>query len=146
MKLTEKDKQVLLKLGHCEADFMQIQDAASRCLYYDHGRITQKEVIARLGRFEWISGISRAAFHYTTERYGISFDCSRIFQDNGNPYHIVTYHSDCGEDDKYDLPTLSMAIAFAKKYILDGYENVKIFRRNKIVREYTEFDGKAVRK
>lgn len=41
-------------------------------------------------------------------------------------YHIITWHDDCGEDDKDDCRTLSEAKKLAKGYYKDGYSEVKI--------------------
>ena len=41
-------------------------------------------------------------------------------------YHIITWCKDCGEDDKDDCRTLSVAKRLAIGYFNDGYEKVKI--------------------
>ena len=41
-------------------------------------------------------------------------------------YHIITWHNDCGEDDKDDCRTLSEAKKLAIGYFKDGYDKVKI--------------------
>ena len=41
-------------------------------------------------------------------------------------YHIITWHDDCGEDDKDDCRTISEAKKLAKGYSKNGYHKVKI--------------------
>lgn len=86
MKLTEQDKQILRDFGHPESDIRQLCEAARRCKHTDeHGnRITAEKAVEMLGRKTWLSGISRAAFHWNCGRenngYYVSFDCSAMFK------------------------------------------------------------------
>lgn len=82
MELTEKDKQTLSRYGYTGGDMPQIQSAAARCRYEDRdgNRLTAEETIKRIGREMWLSGLGRAAFHWTCERDGVHFDCSVIFK------------------------------------------------------------------
>lgn len=41
-------------------------------------------------------------------------------------YHIITWCKDCGEDDKDDCRTLSVAKRLAIGYFKDGYDKVQI--------------------
>ena len=41
-------------------------------------------------------------------------------------YHIITWCKDCGEDDKDDCRTLSVAKRLAIGYFKDGYDKVEI--------------------
>lgn len=71
MKLTDTDKAQLAEWGYSENDVRQIQEAASRSntIYTMGGqRISREEAITRLGRKEYLSGISRSAFHFTCSR------------------------------------------------------------------------------
>jgi len=96
LTLTEKDKADLLEMGFLEDDFRQIQDATlSKYTSYTlhekgskHGkRISCEEAIRLLGRWTWLTGIARSAFHYSACRgpddgsFFVLFDSSRLFKD-----------------------------------------------------------------
>lgn len=76
MELTKKDKKQLLKWGYTEEDFAQIE----RCLKEvriesfsrkDHWKpISAETALKMIGRTEFLSGISRAAFHTSAMRDG----------------------------------------------------------------------------
>lgn len=89
MKLTPDDKVVLLDMGYEESDFRQIEEATRRTIYrYDGRKIKLEEVIALIGRRDFLSGVARSAFHYsagrdTQEGKQVYFDSSRIFRDRG---------------------------------------------------------------
>lgn len=70
MKLTENDKQILKKWGHPDADIPQIEEATGKTIYKLNfkERISAKRAIELLGRKEFLSGISRSAFHFTATR------------------------------------------------------------------------------
>lgn len=93
-KLTFEDKQLLYKWGHSDKNFFQIERAMQKnittyTLYpastkYDFGLISEDKVIELLGRENWLSGISRSAFHCvalrtTIDGDNIVFDSSRLF-------------------------------------------------------------------
>lgn len=86
MKLTEQDKQILRDCGHPESDMRQLCEAARRCKYENDKdeKLTAEKVIALIGRKNWLYGISRAAFHWTSARKDngnyVSFDCSAMFK------------------------------------------------------------------
>lgn len=86
MKLTKSDIEKLLKWGHLESDINQLEQAANICVYTDKNekRISCKKAIDMLGREVWLSGISRAAFHWDCGRGEgdnyVGFDCSKIFK------------------------------------------------------------------
>ena len=91
--LTAQDKQTLLSWGYTEEDFLQIEEAANRgkiehIIKYFTGenvrKISPKSAINYLGRTEFLSGLSRAAFHWTAIRdiaqgEYIYFNASNIF-------------------------------------------------------------------
>lgn len=85
MKLTEKEKTILKKWGHDESEIDQIQRAIDLTTYERDGvDITEEKAKWLLGTTEWLSGLSRSAFHWTSyrlDRYGkgISFDSSKLF-------------------------------------------------------------------
>ena len=81
MILTNEDKELLLSWGHTEKDFGQIEEAMSKTIYEDENgkRISRKQVLDNMSRAEWLSGISRSAFHFTAMRSGVLFDSSRLF-------------------------------------------------------------------
>ena len=76
MKLSEKEKSILLRWGHTESELRQIQDACNEAritlsVNQDTDctdRITEKFAARVLGREQFLSGISRAAFHCTATR------------------------------------------------------------------------------
>lgn len=87
-QLTEQDKSILLRWGHPESELKQIQDACNEVritLTNERGkkrRITSKVADRVLGHEQFLSGISRAAFHcdatrVTPEGMGVHFDLSR---------------------------------------------------------------------
>lgn len=86
-KLTRKDMAVLRSWGYDRKDYKQINECANCCVYTDDRNHTMsyKEVIEILGREEFLSGISRAAFHWTAgrgenENY-VFFNCSNYFRE-----------------------------------------------------------------
>ena len=94
MKLTNKDKEILRQFGDEEADFEQIERAIGKTTYTLQGnkngifverKITAKKAIELLGRKNFLSGISRSAFHWSAVRETddgreIYFDSSRLFR------------------------------------------------------------------
>lgn len=86
MKLTWNDKAMLLNIGHPESDFGQIEEASRRTTYeYDGRQIDREEAITLLGRFSYLSGLGRSAFHgsavqLTPEERPVYFDSSRLFE------------------------------------------------------------------
>lgn len=69
MKLTEKDKGLLLKWGYSERDFAQIEEATRRTIYIYCGKeIDREKVIYLLGDEQYLSGISRSTFHFSATR------------------------------------------------------------------------------
>lgn len=85
MKLTKIDKEVLLKWGFQEKDLQQIEEATSKTTYeLNNEKISCKRAIEILGREEYLSGISRSAFHFSAARNSrkgetVSFDSSKLF-------------------------------------------------------------------
>ena len=88
MELTNEDNEYLRKLGYEDKDFKQIIMAMKVTTYKLDigGRISRKRAIELLGRENFLSGISRSAFHYTAYRIvpettcGMLFDSSRLFK------------------------------------------------------------------
>ena len=88
MKLNEQDKKLLIEWGFEKYDFSQIEVAMqkSKTKYIFHGKeISRELVIEILGKEEYLSGIARSAFHFTSYRRtkhgdGILFDSSRLFE------------------------------------------------------------------
>lgn len=88
MKLNNDDKKWLLELGHTEEDFFQIEQALNANITkytIDGVPVSRDEAIRLLGRKQFISGISRSAFHYTAARETangkvVLFDSSRLFK------------------------------------------------------------------
>lgn len=91
MKLTNKDKDILKKIGHKEEDFAQIQRAISKTIFKkfkngkDEKEICLDEVLSLLSREDFLSGIGRSAFHFSSVRDGkdgicVYFDSSKLFK------------------------------------------------------------------
>ena len=88
MKLTENDKVLLVKWGHSESDFSQIEEAMkkNKTKYRLEGSsVSREEAINLLGHKEYLSGIARSAFHCTAARETpdgkfIIFDSSNLFR------------------------------------------------------------------
>jgi len=89
MKLKKEDKKILKNLGVEEEDFNQIERAIKKTVYElkdkDGTReIAQEEALKILGREEFLSGISRSAFHWSSVRKNggktIYFDSSKLFK------------------------------------------------------------------
>ena len=87
MKLTKEHKIILLDLGVQEEDFNQIEQATKVTTYkLKNKKIGIEKAIELLGIREYLSGISRSAFHFTACRYTkygqcIYFDSSRLFKE-----------------------------------------------------------------
>lgn len=88
MELTKEDEFYLEVLGNNVRDFKQIEDATSKTVYtlFDNTKISREMAIEILGRQEYISGIARSAFHWTSVRYNkdnsiaVYFDSSDLFR------------------------------------------------------------------
>ena len=88
MKLSSEDKILLLRWGYHTKDFPQIEAAlqARNTKYTMDGQtISQATAIAVLGREQFLSGISRSAFHTTAAREKengktVFFDSSHLFK------------------------------------------------------------------
>ena len=94
MKLEKGDKDLLRSWGYSENDFPQIEEAMKKAktTYELQGkghdpadRITREEAVRLLGRREYLSGISRSAFHYSAARNTpdgktVFFDSSKLFK------------------------------------------------------------------
>ena len=88
MKLSSVDKTLLLRWGYQTADFPQIEVAMqSRNTKYtlEGQTISQATAITVLGRKQFLTGISRSAFHATAAKETeaektVLFDSSRLFK------------------------------------------------------------------
>lgn len=88
MKLTKKDKEILLNSGISEDDFPQIEAASTgRNTIYevDDRRISREQAIALLGRQNFLFGLARSAFHRsacqdTTDGKEVLFDSGNFFK------------------------------------------------------------------
>lgn len=58
-------------------------------------------------------------------------------------YHIITWHRDCGDDDKDYCRTISEAKKLAKGYFKDGYHKVEIICDHCLVWEINELHPKG---
>lgn len=86
MKFTDEDKKMLLSLGYEPEDIPQIEDATVtvKLKTEDGKKINVDTAIKILGRREFLSGISRSAYHFSASRVSDSgkkvyFDNSRMF-------------------------------------------------------------------
>lgn len=90
MKVSKKDKEILKGFGYIEDDIDQIGEAMTKTIYTlckDNGeeerisRLTAREI---LGDEEYLSGIGRSAFHWSSMRgegdNKVRFDSSRLFE------------------------------------------------------------------
>ena len=74
MELTKKDKEQLLKWGYLEEDFAQIERAINNGNIESYSKkngwrkISPETALRMIGRREFLSGVSRAAFHASAER------------------------------------------------------------------------------
>lgn len=96
MKLKNCEKEILIEFGHSEEDLEQIQEALdSRYTKYEYccggseKKISRQKACELLGIREFLSGISRSAFHWSAVRYiddnceekgYIYFDSSNLFK------------------------------------------------------------------
>lgn len=91
MELTTKDIELLKSWGYLQEDIPQIQKAISRSSYSlyngntdEENFISASEALDILGRKEFLSGISRSAFHWSASRerkkYTVFFDSSALFK------------------------------------------------------------------
>lgn len=86
MKLTKSDIDYLLRIGHHADEIPQIKEAVRKCRYTDEKGdiITAEAALKNLGDEEFLSGISRAAFHWSSGRekgkHYVTFNCSNMFR------------------------------------------------------------------
>lgn len=86
MKLTEADKKQLKKWGYRKSDLDQIEIATSLTRYEIDGKLVcDEEARELLGDEEYLSGISRSAFHWSASRETpdgrvLSMDSSALFK------------------------------------------------------------------
>lgn len=85
-KLTQLDKEYLLKCGYREDELNQIEEALNFTIYELNGKrkISVKTARRILGDEMFLSGLSRSAFHWTAirEKNGqeVYFDSSPLFE------------------------------------------------------------------
>ena len=88
MKLTNEDKALLLDWGYTEKDFAQIEEAFQKrktTYSLDSVQITREKALELLGRRQYLAGISRSAFHWTSAQETsdgkwVCFDSSKLFK------------------------------------------------------------------
>lgn len=86
MELSKTDKKVLRDWGHSKKDIEQIEVATSLTRYEYKGKLISDAKARRLlGDKEYLSGISRSAFHFSASRETpdgetVSFDSSALFE------------------------------------------------------------------
>ena len=91
MKLTNADKTILQNMRIPDEDFAQIERASSKTVYEYcpkggvSGKIGAKKAIELLGKKEFLSGLSRSAFHWSAMREtkdggNVYFDTSAFFR------------------------------------------------------------------
>ena len=93
MKLTVEDKKILREFGHKEnKELKQIERAISKTTFtvFTRGKCDEKEIslidaLELLDRKEFLSGIGRSAFHWSSVRDTkdgrcVYFDSSRFFK------------------------------------------------------------------
>ena len=93
MKLTKADKEIIKEFGYEDKDFDQIERAIGKTKYslsmVGNGveKISAKKAMEILGRRNFLSGICRSAFHWSSVRtpddYSckVFFDSSRLFRE-----------------------------------------------------------------
>ena len=88
MKLVKGDKELLKNWGYSDEDINQIERATTITVYkFNYNEIISIEKANELlGREEYLSGISRSAFHCSASREigssgnVVSFDSSKLFK------------------------------------------------------------------
>ena len=69
MKFTEADKAYLIRIGNGEQHLPQIEEATQVVRLTKNGRrISSKRAIEEIGRNEFLSAMSRCAYHRTASR------------------------------------------------------------------------------
>jgi hypothetical protein len=69
MKFTDTDKAYLIQIGNGERHLPQIEDATQVVRFTMNGRrISSKRAIKEIGRKEFLSAMSRCAYHQTASR------------------------------------------------------------------------------
>lgn len=96
MKLTKEDKKYLMALGERHEDIAQIERASKFNILElklkdlqtgKERKIGQREAIKILGRETFLSGLSRAAFHWSSSReseddkFSVYFYCGKLFKE-----------------------------------------------------------------
>lgn len=88
MKLSESDKSYFKKCGYLDQDIPQIEKAIEVMQYEDENdkKVSRKYVLDNMDRETWLSGIGRAAFHWSAARETkdgktIFFDARKLFKD-----------------------------------------------------------------
>lgn len=90
MKLTKNDKEILKRIDYLDSDMDQIAEAMTKTIYTLCTKDGQEERISRakareiLGDEEYLSGIGRSAFHFTSMRgeegMRVHFNSSKLFK------------------------------------------------------------------
>lgn len=86
MKLKKEDTELLKDWGFLEKDLKQIEEATKKTTYeINDKKISATKALEILGREEYLSGISRSAFHWSSARNNnngetVFFDSSKLFE------------------------------------------------------------------
>lgn len=88
MKLTNKDKDILRGFGYKDKDFKQIEMATLKkyTVYkLNNKKVQLEKVLEMMDRKEYLSGIARSAFHWSSVRFTsneeeVYFDSSKLFK------------------------------------------------------------------
>ena len=76
MKLTIEDKKILADIGVSDRDFPQIERAMTKTDYkYNSRKISRDKAVELVGRRNYLSGLSRSAFHWTAVRETATGEC-----------------------------------------------------------------------
>lgn len=86
MRLTKMQKEICKSWGYTDEDIEQIERAAEKTTYtHDGKRISRKKAIELLGERDFLSGLTRSAFHWSAGRGSdgnyVSFDSFRFFKE-----------------------------------------------------------------
>lgn len=85
IKLSESDKNYFKNRGYLDQDIPQIERAIEVMQYENDKKVSTKYVLDNMDRETWLSGIGRAAFHWSAARETrdgktIFFDASKLFK------------------------------------------------------------------
>lgn len=150
MKLNKSDIKVLLDFGETMDDIPQIKNALRYLkLTNEKGeRVKKEDAYKKLGQVEFLSGLDRAAFHATSYRSGISFDCHDLWSEKAT---IQIFGSTIAKHlknvfDCYKELSKQIANFIVKQERHYGYNNYCDSDVAAIIRGYTHCDEKLSNK